>query len=53
MDNYYSVTKNNKTVSSSGKWVELEDVVLNKTSQIKRFVLGGFSYIRKNSSSNL
>lgn len=50
---YYSAIKKNEIRSSSGKWVELEDIMLNKTSQKKRLVLYDFSYRRKNNDPKL
>lgn len=50
---YYSAIKKNEIRSSSGKWVEVEDIMLNKTSQKKRLVLYDFSYRRKSNDPKL
>jgi hypothetical protein len=42
---YYSAIKNNKIISISGKWMELENIMLRKISQIEKDEYHIFSLI--------
>jgi hypothetical protein len=33
---FYSVTKKNEILSSAGKWMELENIILSKVSQAQK-----------------
>jgi hypothetical protein len=33
---FYSPTKNNEILSFAGKWMELENIILNEVSQVRR-----------------
>jgi hypothetical protein len=42
---YYSVTKKNEILSFAGKWMELENIILNEVSQAQKTKYRMFSLI--------
>jgi hypothetical protein len=42
---FYSVTKKNEILSFAGKWMELENIILNKVSQAQKAKTHMFSLI--------
>jgi hypothetical protein len=42
---YYSVTKNEDILSFSGKWIELENVILSEVTQTQKDMHGMYSLI--------
>jgi hypothetical protein len=44
---YYSATKKNEILSFVGKWMELDNVILNEVSQVQKIKSHMFSLIGK------
>jgi hypothetical protein len=44
---YYSTIKNEDILSFSGKWIELENIILSEVTQIQKYMHGMYSLISR------